>query len=265
MQNFLDKLVKTKREEVAALNRQLSGAPDHPLAQLLEGGREQQSRFSDALMTSGLSVIAEIKRRSPSKGEFSTIADPVTLAKKYRDGGAAAISVLTDKKGFGGSIDDLMQVTEAVGSGVPTLRKDFLIEPIQLAEAAHAGAAAALLIVAVLGDATESMVREAKRLGLEPMVEVFTADELQVALDADATIIAVNNRNLTTFVVDFAVAEALAKKIPGHCVTVAASGVHTIADAQRMYDAGYDAILVGESLVRAEDPEGLIQQFGAAS
>ena len=180
--------------------------------------------------------------------------DAVAQAGIYADAGAAAVSVLTEPFHFDGSLDDLIAVKGAVA--VPVLRKDFLLEPAQLFEARAAGADAALLIVAVLGaDVLGRMIAAAAAAGIDALVEVHDLDEAAIARAAGATLIGVNNRDLETFSTDLGVAEALAPTVQGEgIVTVAESGIHTPDDAKRMSDAGYDAILVGEALVVAEDP-----------
>jgi indole-3-glycerol phosphate synthase len=231
MHNHLEKILARKKEEVKNLH--------------LKGNK--------------LSVIAEIKRASPSRGDLAPIADPVLLARQYRAGGAAMLSVLTDEA-FSGSLNDLHTVSQAL-PGCPILRKDFIVDLRQLQESKRYGATAVLLIVAVLGEETALFLKEAESLGLDVLVEVHDEEELQIALNAGARMIGVNNRNLSTFEVDLAIAERLAPLIPSHLIKVAESGIHTPEDAQRMRRAGYDAILVGEALVRSENPKHLIEEL----
>lgn len=210
-----------------------------------------------ALSEPGMSVIAEIKRRSPSRGELSLELDPVGTARDYERGGAAAISVLTEPEFFSGSLADLSAVTEAVS--IPVLRKDFILDSSQVWEARAAGADAILLIVAALGDdQLASLLEEAAAAGLDAMVEVHTAREAQRATAAGARLIGVNNRNLVTFEVDLDTAESLGAMLGEATVRVAESGIFTPADADRMAAAGYHAVLVGEALVTAEDPVQLL-------
>ena len=210
--------------------------------------------FAAGLARPGLSVVAEVKRRSPSRGVLAAGLDAGAQAGIYADAGAAAVSVLTEPFHFDGSLDDLTAVQGAVA--VPVLRKDFLLDPAQVFEARAAGADAALLIVAALGaDVLGHMIAAAAAAGIDALVEVHNLDEASIARSAGATLIGVNNRNLETFSTDLGVAEALASAVQGEgIVTVAESGIHTPEDAKRMSDAGYDAILVGEALVVAEDP-----------
>ncbi len=210
--------------------------------------------FAAALRASGLAVIAEVKRRSPSRGVLAAGLDAVSQARIYAESGATAISILTEPHHFDGSLDDLASVREEVT--VPLLRKDFLIEPAQVWEARAHGADAVLLIVAVLGDTgLNRMIDAAQDAGVDALVEVHNGREAEIAVDAGAELIGVNNRDLTTFVTDLVVAERLASIVQaGGAVTVAESGIHTPADAARMTAAGYDAILVGEALVTAADP-----------
>jgi|GEM_PF-80044 len=223
-----------------------------------EGG-EQSQNFYEALQQPGLSIIAEVKRRSPSKGVLAEIEDPVTLAKNYQQGGAAALSILTDEKFFGGKLQDLIDVTSEISS-LPALRKDFVIDPIQIAEAALAGASAILAIVAVLGKKTEMILARAHSLQLDVLVEVHDEEELKIALDAGATIIGINNRNLKTFEVDLQTAFHLVDNIPRTILKVAESGINTPELARDYHQAGFDAVLMGEALVRSEDPKNFIRE-----
>ena len=210
--------------------------------------------FAASLARSGLSVVAEVKRRSPSRGVLAAGLDAVEQALIYEAAGASAVSVLTEPLHFDGSLEDLVAVRAAVS--IPVLRKDFLLEPAQIWEARAAGADAVLLIVAALEfDLLAEMIEGASNAGLDALVEVHNAAEASTARDAGAALIGVNNRNLETFVTDLAVAEELAPLVqaPG-VVAVAESGIHGGADAERMREAGYDAILVGEALVVADDP-----------
>ncbi|MFT4551565.1 MAG: indole-3-glycerol phosphate synthase [Chlamydiales bacterium] len=218
--------------------------------------------FQKSLEAAGLSVIAEIKRRSPSAGVIGEILKPSLLAEKYQKGEASAISVLTDAKAFGGSLEDLEEVATTVGErGIPILRKDFIIHPLQLSESAASSATAVLLIVAVLGRETRGMLEQARNLGLEALVEVHDGPELEIALDAGATVIGVNSRNLKTFEVSLANAEQVLKEIPKGIIKVAESGIKSLDDAKRMKDAGCDAVLIGESLVLSDDPTAFIQSI----
>jgi indole-3-glycerol phosphate synthase len=208
--------------------------------------------FAGALRGSGITCIAEVKRRSPSKGDLDPGLQPDLLAKEYLAGGAACLSVLTDASFFGGSVDDL--VTARHASGLPVLRKDFTVQELDVVDARLMGADAVLLIVAALDD--DELARfqaRADALGLAALVEVHDEAELERALAAGARLVGVNQRDLRTFAVDQDRAVALAARIPVDVVAVAESGIRDAEDARRLAGAGYDAILVGETLVRAPD------------
>lgn len=210
--------------------------------------------FYDALASPGLSLIAEIKRASPSRGRIAGIPEPVDLAHAYAAGGARAISVLTEPRHFMGSLDDLRAVSAA--APVPTLRKDFVVDPYQVLEAAADGAGAVLLIVALHPTPAQltPLLAAAAELDLDALVEVHDEAELDTALEAGARIVGVNHRDLRTFEIDHARFERLRPRIPAGVVSVAESGIHDAATAARLFDAGADAILVGEHLAAAPDP-----------
>ena len=205
----------------------------------------------------GTSVIAEVKRRSPSKGDLADIPDPAVLAKAYAAGGAAAISVLTEARRFGGSLADLRTVRSAVDT--PLLRKDFMVTPYQLHESRAAGADLVLLIVAALDQPTlEKLYAEARGLGLTVLVEVHDAEETRRAVDLGAELIGVNARNLKTLDVDPDTFGRLAPLIPDDRVKVAESGISGVADVERYAAEGANVVLVGEALVRDGDPEAAV-------
>jgi indole-3-glycerol phosphate synthase len=210
-----------------------------------------------------VAVIAEVKRSSPSKGSLATIPDPAALAADYESGGAAVISVLTEGRRFGGSLDDLVAVRRAVD--VPVLRKDFIISSYQLWEARVHGADLALLIVAALDqNALVSLVERAQSLGLTPLVECHTIDEVRRAADAGAPIIGVNARDLHSLEVNRGIFAELAPHIPDGIVRVAESGVRGPHDVIEYARAGADAVLVGESLVTGRDPRSAVADLVAA-
>jgi indole-3-glycerol phosphate synthase len=213
-------------------------------------------RFHAALAAEArVNVIAECKRRSPSRGILRASYDPVAIAKSYEGAGAAAISVLTEPTFFDGSLEHLEAVRTAVG--VPVLRKDFIVSDYQLFEAKAAGADAALLIVAALQPAElKRLMARATALELDTLVEVHTGDELDAALDGGARIIGVNNRNLRTLDVDVHASEALVERVPRDVVAVSESGLRTPADLLRLGALGFRAFLIGERLMAAEDPGG---------
>jgi len=211
----------------------------------------------------GVSVIAEVKRSSPSKGALAEIADPAALAAEYEAGGAAAISVLTEGRRFGGSLDDLVRVRLAVN--VPVLRKDFIVTAYQLFEARAAGADLALLIVAALTDhQLVSLIERAESIGLTPLVEVHTSDEITRAVRAGARVIGVNARNLRTLEVDPTTFARLAPEIPAGIVRIAESGVRGPRDVIDLARAGADVVLVGEALVTGRDPRSGVADMVAA-
>ena len=200
-----------------------------------------------------LAVIAEIKRKSPSKGELNPDLDAAVLAEQYWRGGASCLSVLTDVDFFGGSVDDLVQARTA--TTLPVIRKDFTVSEYDVVDAKLMGADCVLLIAAVLSDTElQKFYRLATEIGLDVLVETHDEQELDRALNAGATMIGVNQRDLMTFQVDHERAERMATQIPQHVVRVAESGVRNRGDAQRLRDAGYDAVLVGESIVTSGDP-----------
>ena len=205
--------------------------------------------------TSRVNVIAEVKRASPSKGVIRADAEPVTIACLYEAGGAAAISVLTEEDRFRGCLDDLRAVRAAVA--LPLLRKDFIFDEFQLYEAADAGADALLLIVAALDDATLTRLRRITEdeLGMDALVEIHTREEMRRALACGATLIGVNNRNLHTFEVSLDVSAELACDVPAGITLVSESGLRTSDDLRRMRRLGYQAFLIGESLMRAAHPD----------
>lgn len=257
--NFLDEILFHKKNEIANLKRKAALDEKHELLDVLEGKRPRLSRsFKKAILAERGCVIAEIKRKSPSKGNFSTIPDPLVLAKEYAKGGAKAISVLTDTFGFSGRNEDLQRIAENLSDSCVVLRKDFLIDPIQLAESVVIGADAALLIVAVLQQETKDMVAFAKEMGIEVVVEVFNEKELQIAIDAGAEIIAINSRNLRTFEVDTEIPRKLLPLIPKGIVTVAASGLKDPEEAAALFAMGFNAVLVGDTLVKEKDPAAWI-------
>jgi len=216
--------------------------------------------FRDALEGPAVALIAEVKRRSPSAGSIREDLDPASRAEHYADGGAAAISVLTDGPHFGGSLDDLRAVVARVG--VPVLRKDFILSEEQVLEARAAGASAVLLIVRVLPpQRLASLRRFAAEAELAALVEAHTAAEVGTALDAGAEIIGINSRDLDTFRIDVGVAWRLFPSVPRGVIAVAESGMASVADVARAAAAGADAVLIGTALSAAEDPGVLVRQL----
>ncbi len=247
---------------VAYKRSQLAGAviPRHELELLGEETRPHRRDFRAALLDLEPAIIAEIKHASPSKGALAARSDPAALARAYEDGGAAALSVLTDEKFFHGSLDDLCVARGAVGLAV--LRKDFTIDEYHVAEAAAHSADAVLLIAAILPEKRLRQLREyAWRFRMAALVEVHSQKELDVALASGAELIGVNNRNLRTFKDDLATSLRLAEKIPAGLIKVSESGIRTAQDVHQLRQAGYDAFLVGEHLMRSHDPAQALREL----
>ena len=260
MSTVLDQIVAGVREDLAVRKAALPMDEVVRLAAEAWPARDPMPVFAGP----GLTVIAEVKRSSPSRGALAPIAQPAELASSYAAGGAAAISVLTEQRRFGGTLADLDAVRAAVN--LPILRKDFVVEAYQLYETRAHGADLALLIVASLDDAQLSGLHAlALQLGLTPLVEVHTPDEARRALEVGATLIGVNNRNLKTLEVDLSVFETIAPLLGGEVVTVAESGILRPADAARVRAAGADVILVGEALVTDNNPRAAIAALIAAA
>jgi indole-3-glycerol phosphate synthase len=215
--------------------------------------------FRAALRKGSVAVVAEVKRRSPSAGAIREDLDPGERAALYAEHGAAAISVLTDGPYFGGSIQDLRDAARR--SSVPVLRKDFILDEVQILEARAAGAAAVLLIVRALGSRLRPLLAYAADLGLDSLVEVHTAEELNAALEAGASIIGVNSRDLDTFEIDMETAWKIVARVPADCIAVAESGMAGTEDVQRAAAAGADAVLIGTALSAAASPGGLLRDL----
>ncbi len=223
-----------------------------------ERSTAQRRDFAGALTNQQPAVIAEIKKASPSKGVLADQFDPPALARWYEQGGAAALSVLTDERHFQGSLSDLESARGAVR--IPALRKDFTIDAYHVHQAAAHGADAILLIAAILSEREMRDFRElAERYRMAALVEVHDEEELKPAVASGARIIGVNNRNLHTFEVSLETSIRLAEKIPSGVVRVAESGIHSAADVQRLRASGYQAFLVGEHLMKSGDPSGALR------
>jgi indole-3-glycerol phosphate synthase len=246
--------VPTHLDDILAAHRARAAEDQRDLDALIETAIHTPAPldFTAALAVPGLSCIAEVKRRSPSKGDLDPELQPELIAKEYVAGGAVCLSVLTDSPHFGGSEADLKAARQA--SGLPVLRKDFTVQEADVVDARIMGADAVLLIAAALSDAELTrFAQRAAELGLAALVEVHDDAELDRALQAGATLIGVNQRDLRTFEVDHDRACALAARIPTSAIAVAESGIRGADDARRLAESGYDAILVGETLVRAGD------------
>ena len=254
---MLDDIVMSKQLEVEEAKERL---PLDDLKARLANYLADRS-FRKALNVPGkLSLIAELKRKSPSKGMLRERFDPVSLAQTLQEAGAAALSVLTDEPFFGGTLDflrDVKQFTE-----VPVLRKDFIVDPYQIYESAAYEADAVLLIVRVL---TEEQLfqcmQAADLLGIEPLVEVHAAEELKLALGAGAHVIGINHRDLRTFTIDPHLSEELVPRVPAGKLIVAESGIQTAADVKRMRQLGVHAVLIGEALMSAPDPAAKVREL----
>jgi len=248
----LDAILTATRDRVASLRTQARELERRAAA------APEPRPFARALAGRDVGVIAEVKRRSPSAGAIREDLDPVAHARAYTQGGAVAISVLTDELHFGGSLEDLARVASAVP--VPVLRKDFILDELQLYEARAAGASAVLLIVRALSsDGLRALARAARDQRLGILVEVHSAGELEQALGVDPTAVGVNSRDLATFTVDLAAAERLVALVPGAVPVIAESGIATRADVERMASAGADLVLVGTSVAGNADPEAAVR------
>ncbi len=261
----LAEIMAAKQREIAEYVRPVSERELSALATATVGG----SRFGAVLSRDDrLSVIAEIKRRSPSAGAIAESINAVEQAKVYAAAGADCFSILTDGPYFGGTMADLREVTDFLLEGkleIPCLRKDFMLHPIQVVEAAKAGASAILIIVRALSDETiKELFAAATLAGLDALFEIHEEPELERAVRLDAKIIGVNNRDLKRFQTDMAISEKLIPQIPSSCVKISESGIFTPEDAARARACGADAILVGEALMRAEDTQSLMRAFHQA-
>jgi len=256
--DILARIVARKREELAAMPTDLE--PWERTAELRLAARRD---FRAALAACAPAIIAEVKKASPSRGLFSADFDPARIARAYQRGGAAALSVLTDRSFFQGSLGDLEAARAA--TGLPVLRKDFIIAESQVLEAAAHGADAILLIAALLSEREIRDLREAAtRFRMAALVEVHNLREMEAAIAARSDIIGVNNRDLTTFEVSLDVSLRLAERIPPGVVAVSESGIHSARDIARLSAAGYTAFLVGERLMTSGDPAAALRELAAA-
>lgn len=254
---ILERIVADKRDEVAALRRNRAdlrrAADDAPDPRPVLGPLKTSPRVG---------VFAEVKRRSPGAGDIDTGLDPVVLSAEYESAGAAAVSVLTDGPWFGGSLDDLRVIREA--RRIPVLRKDFVIDPLQVFEGRAAGADLILLIVRILEPALLADLRAMIHdFGMTALVEVHDEWEVESALEAAAELVGVNNRDLSVFRTDLAVTERLAPYVPGEVVLMSESGIGGADDVARVAAVGADAVLVGEALVRSGAPGRLVDEMAA--
>jgi indole-3-glycerol phosphate synthase len=258
---ILDDILAETRRTVVASRARVSAAEIEKQAAASAAARSLAQSLRAA---QGMACIAEFKRRSPSRGWIQREADVVLVARAYEAASAAGMSVLTDTPFFGGSLDDLRRARAA--SGLPILRKDFLVDPYQVAEARAAGADAVLLIVAALSDRDlHLLLAETERWGMEALVETHDADEVARAVAAGATIVGVNHRDLGTLEMNMDLAARMRSLIPPDRLVVAESGIKTADDVRRLRAAGIDAILVGEMLMQAPDPAAALRALGGGA
>lgn len=256
---YLEKILVAHRE--AALNDDRS--LDAEIDQAMGSGRARGFSAALASAAGSIAVISEIKRRSPSKGALNLDLDPAALAQAYQSGGAACLSVLTDTDFFGGSVGDLHTARSAVK--LPVLRKDFTVSALDVVDTKKMGADAVLLIVAALDDAElTDFLQLARTLGLDALVETHDENEVERALSAGATLVGVNQRDLVTFEVDTERAVRIGQELPDEVFAVAESGISGPEDVPALRDAGYGAVLVGESLVRSGDPAEAVAKLRTA-
>jgi indole-3-glycerol phosphate synthase len=252
---FLKRIRETKQAEVEQLRRQAQTIP-------FRDATDSVRSLAQAVTETEWAIIAEVKPASPSKGVIQAEVDPVRTACGYEAGGAAAISVLTDETYFKGKKESLTHVRQAVS--VPVLRKDFILDPLQIEESRSLGADAILLIAAMLSEEElRRLRREARQQGLEVLIEVHDEEELPRALAAEPDVLGINNRNLSTFQTDLAVTERLRPRIPSGIPVIGESGVSSPADADRLRAAGVDGILVGEYLMRQASPRAGVEGLRA--
>lgn len=247
--DVLERIVRVRRQAVEEAKQSTTEAKLRERAEVAPPPRD----FAAALVGDSVNVIAELKKASPSRGVLRESFNPAVLAPALEEAGAAALSVLTEPEFFQGGLEDLQLVRKL--TGLPVLRKDFLVDPYQLYEARAAGADAFLLIVAILEpEALRRLLFLGKELGMAALVEVHTEEELKQALDAGAEILGVNNRNLKTFEVSLETSLRLVETVPEECVVVSESGLRSHEDLKRLRAAGFDAFLIGEHLMQAADP-----------
>jgi indole-3-glycerol phosphate synthase len=248
--DILAQIVEQKKLELASREPGVEGRAEQSIS--------ERRDFLGALTGRTPAIIAEVKKASPSRGLLATDFDPASIARAYEEGGAAALSVLTDEKHFLGSLSDLESARAAVR--LPVLRKDFTIDAYHVQQAAAHGADAILLIAAILSERQMRDFRElAERYRMAALVEVHDEEELRPTVSSGARLIGVNNRNLHTFEVNLETALRLAETIPAGVVRVAESGIHSSADIERLRAAGYQAFLVGEHLMKSADPVGALR------
>lgn len=255
--NILDRIVEARRESIAHRKRAL---PEVALKMAVEKQTSPPRDFAGALQRDAINIVAEMKKASPSLGVIRENYDPATLAPGLEAGGAAALSVLTEEEFFQGSLGHLKEARKAVQ--IPILRKDFIVDPWQVWESRAGGADSLLLIVAVLDDAKlRELLELARTMKMEPVVEVHSAPELARALSAGARILGVNNRDLRDFQVRLETSIELVESIPEDCIAVSESGIQSSADLRRLREAGFDGFLMGEHLMKRDDPGAALRDL----
>lgn len=255
--NILDKIINNTREDLERKKSQQSLSEIRKLAELQTAKRLS---FAKALQRQETNIIAEVKKASPSKGVICQSFEPVAIAREYQQGGAAAISVLTNERFFQGSIQFLDDIAKAVS--LPLLRKDFIIDAYQIYSAkAHSASAILLLVVALNYSQLCDYLALAHELGMDALVEVHNQDELETAVVSGANIIGVNNRDLTTFETSLETSLQLAPNMPAKCICVSESGLRTREDIEQLEKAGFDAFLIGETLMRQKDRPGYLKKL----
>ena len=259
--NFLSTIINQKRQRVETAKLAVSPEVLEVMARKARETAVPHALVGALRGESRINIIAEFKRKSPSKGGIRPNADPVTITKAYEAAGASAVSVLTEEDYFDGSLDDLRAVRQAIS--LPILRKDFIFEEYQVYESAAAGADALLLIVAALDDATLTRLWQLTEdeLGMDALVEVHTTEEMDRAVSSGANLIGVNNRNLETFEVALETSAQLVPIAGDDTLLISESGIKSQDDIRRLYDLGYRGFLIGESLMRAGDPGAALKKF----
>lgn len=264
---ILTEIIAEKKKELAELKKYQSPAELKEMAKktnerLMEQGNKTTSPgFAESLSAPGISLIAEIKKASPSRGVITENFNPVALAQEYQAAGAAAVSVLTDEKFFQGSLEHLREVTAAID--IPVLRKDFIIDDYQLYQSRIAGAQAVLLIARVLKEKLPDLLSGCQELGLESLVEIHSEKDLKLALKSGAKVIGINNRNLSDFSIDLDTTRILSRRIPGDRLIIAESGISTVRDIDYLKDR-VSGFLIGEALMKSADKSQKIKELFAA-
>lgn len=259
--NILSEIIATKQKQLEQAKQSVSSEKVREAATSKRSSTRPHSFRSALLNRDRVNIIAEFKRRSPSKGYIREDADPIQIARDYAAGGAVGISVLTEENYFDGSLEDLRAIRREIE--LPLLRKDFIVDEYQVYEAAAAGADAVLLIVAALDDAKLESLRELieDKMRMDALVEVHDEEEIVRADKCGATLIGVNNRNLRTFEVTIETSLKLIDKAPEYSVLVSESGLNTAADLKKLREVGYNGFLIGESLMRAESPKMALEHL----